>query len=476
MTPSSEAARQPSRLVSTLVPLGIVALVPVFLLFGRSHQVGDPDTFWHIKAGDFLLQTRQFAGPDPWSPFTSKTWVLHEWVPELVLSVANRVDGLTGVAWIWYVGTVLVAVTFYAACRSQGRILLSAIATVLALLGAAASLTPRPHLVSISLSAVVTAAWLSSARDGRARWWLVPLTWVWACSHGMWFISPLVGLAVVVGLALERSSSVRRLGSVALACVAVATITPVGPGLLLAPLSVSSYTKFVSEWEPPRLASPPVAATLFLLGVVVTVWMRSGRRIAWPLILVWLISLGCSLAYARTVAVAAAMAAPLLVCVVSSVLPPEPGQSATLRRAEWMTVAASVLVAAGLAVVALPPTTATPDRMPVALDAALDRLPPGTVVMDEYGVGGYLWYRHPDLIPVIDERTELYAVDYVEAYLGARGATPGWTDFLIRTGARTALVPTESAIADALPKTLGWRSLGTSGDYVLLAGPEVPFG
>ena len=55
VAPASETARRPSRLVSTWVPLGFVALVPVFLLLGRSHQVVDPDTFWHIRAGDFLL-------------------------------------------------------------------------------------------------------------------------------------------------------------------------------------------------------------------------------------------------------------------------------------------------------------------------------------------------------------------------------------------------------------------------------------
>ena len=62
-------------------------------------------------------------------------------------------------------------------------------------------------------------------------------------------------------------------------------------------------------------------------------------------------------------------------------------------------------------------------------------------------------------------------MDYVEAYLNARGAKPGWTDFLQRTGAQAALVPTESAIADAMLRTLGWRSLGVNGDYVLLVSP-----
>ena len=353
-----------------------------------------------------------------------------------------------------------------------------ATATVLALLGAAASLTPRPQLVSIALAAVVTAAWLSSARDGRARWWLVPVTWVWACSHGMWFVSPLVGCAVVLGLLLnrDRTKPLRRLGTVAILSLLVAAITPAGPSLLLSPLSVSGYTRFVSEWDPPRLASPPVAVTLLLLAVVAAIWVRSGRRVSWAQILVWVVALGWAIAYTRTVAVAAAMAAPLVVAVVSSALPPEAAESRSevvrQRRVEWITVAASVVVGAVLAAVVLPASTSTPDRMPTGLDAALDRLPAGTVVFNEYGLGGYLHYRHPDLVPVIDERTELFTVDHVEAYLAARAARPGWTDFVARTRATAALVPVESAIADALPRTFGWASWGESDRYVLLVSPR----
>jgi hypothetical protein len=153
---------------------------------------------------------------------------------------------------------------------------------------------------------------------------------------------------------------------------------------------------------------------------------------------------------------------------VSRALPPEPTEpqedAARGRRVEWVALLASVLVGAGLAAAVLLATTGIPDRMPIGLDSALDSLPKGTVVHDEYGLGGYLRYRHPDLVLVIDVRTELYAMDYVEAYLNARGAKPGWTDFHQQTGAQAALVPTESAIADTMPRTLGWRSLGVNGD------------
>ena len=71
------------------------------------------------------------------------------------------------------------------------------------MVGASLSLTPRPHLVSFLFLAITLHAWLGTARDLRPRWWLIALGWVWACSHGMWLLGPMVGLAVIGGLLLE---------------------------------------------------------------------------------------------------------------------------------------------------------------------------------------------------------------------------------------------------------------------------------
>src|SRR5689334_14424059 len=64
------------------LPLVLLALVPFVLLRLGLHPVGDPDTFWHLRAGDHLWGTWQFSGPDPFSRFSTRTWVLHEWLPE----------------------------------------------------------------------------------------------------------------------------------------------------------------------------------------------------------------------------------------------------------------------------------------------------------------------------------------------------------------------------------------------------------
>jgi hypothetical protein len=458
------------------MPIILVALLPVFLLMGRGYQIGDPDTFWHIRAGDFLRQSWQFSGPDPWSPFTARPWVLHEWVAELLMSLANQVGGLGGVAWLWYAASVGVAACLYAACRREGPPVIAALGTVIGLLGMWASLSPRPQLATFAFTALVTAAWLASARDGRRRWWLLPLTWVWASTHGMWFVGPLLGIVVVAGMAFDpqRRAVAGRLLPVPLLSVAVAAVTPAGPAVLVSPLAVAGYTRFVSEWDPPRLSSPPVAATLLLLAVVAVVWARGSTRPDFARVFVWLVALGWTLAYTRTVAVGAAIAAPLFVGVVSSTLQgrvPALGSPLRARSAEIVAASVSTVLSLVLALVLLPASARTPVGMPSGLDPELDRLPPGTVVVNEYGFGGWLKYAHPDLVPVIDERTELFTQDYVEEYLGARAARASSQDFLVRTGATAALVPTTSALADALQHEPGWRLVASRDGFVLLVGP-----
>ncbi len=482
MTATATGRRHPrgpatSTRVVAWAPLLLVALLPAFLLLGRSYQIGDPDTFWHIRAGDYLRQNWRFSGPDPWSPFTERPWVLHEWVPQLAMSVVNQIGGLGGVALLWYAGTVGVAVCLYVASRREGPPVIAALGTVLGLLGMWASLSPRPQLVTFAFAAVTTTAWLASARDGRRRWWLVPLTWVWACSHGMWFVGPLLGLVVVAGLALDPQRRVvaRRLLPVPLLCLATAGLTPAGPALLTSPLTVAGYTRFVSEWDPPRLSSPPVLATLLMVAVVAIVWARGTPRPDFVHVFVWLVSVGWTLAYTRTVAVGAAIAVPLFVGVVSHALRermPTTTSRTWSNSIEALVVSASTLVCLLLALLVLPASARTPVDMPTGLDAELDRLPRGTVVLNEYGFGGWLRYAHPDLVPVMDERTELFTVSYVEAYLGARATRVGWTDFVAQTGARAAVVPTNSALADALTHRLGWRIVSTADGFILLAASD----
>lgn len=451
----------------------LLAVIPVVLItIWKLLPVGDPDTFWHVATGDWLRRTWTFHGPDPWSPMSSRPWTLHEWLPELAMSWAYQWFGMPGLAWLLPLGTGLIGLTLLSACRDRASLLVSGMVTAAALLAMSGSLTLRPHLVTFALTVVTVAAWLRTAEDGRPRWWLVPMTWVWACSHGMWFVGLAVGVAVLIGLALDRSwpwATWGRLGLVAVLSVVAAALTPVGPVLLTAPLRVQGYAKYVNEWEPPSISDAYFVMFLGLVAVPVVHWARSGVRVSWTRVALLGLGLAFGLMYARTVAVGAAIVAPLAAEALSQALGRAREAVTGGERSVRITLVAVALVVSAMV---SPARASTLAYVPSALDPELERLAAGTVVCNDYPLGGWLIWRHPHLRPTIDPRTEIYSPEHVESRLTFLLAEPGWQQFLVRTKCTYALLARETAAPEALVDRLGWLEIGSTDAHVLLRAPS----
>lgn len=441
-----------------------VLLIFVLKPLGR---VKDPDAYWHVVAGEHLQQTGQFVLDDPFGAATEKVWILNQWLPELLMHWAHTAYGLAGVAWLLCLGSLLVGLAVLAACRRWSSPLVSALVVAVAFVALSGSLSPRPQLVTFALTAVTTSAWLLTREDGRVRWWLVPLTWLWACSHGMWFVGPAVGGVVVVGLVLERRMALRsaaRLAVVPVLSVVVAALTPVGPVLLSSPLQVGGVTALISEWQPPGLGDPALLAALALVALVVVDQVRR-VRLEWTPVLLTLVALVLALSWSRTVGLAAVMLAPLAAMGVQRLIG-EP--VARVGRRERLVVGVTGTVALGAAAMLAASVAANPAIGPNGLDAALSRLPAGTVVCNDQADGGWLMLRHPDLRPTMDTRVELYTVDRIRAYLGFMSASPGWQTYPAEVRCTYAVLPTDAAVVPVLQATSGWQVVETSNDYVLL--------
>jgi hypothetical protein len=141
---------------------------------------------------------------------------------------------------------------------------------------------------------------------------------------------------------------------------------------------------------------------------------------------------------------------------------------ARVRRRERLIVGAAGAVALGAAALLAPSVAAAPAIGPNSLDAALSRLPTGTVVCNDQADGGWLMLRHPDLKPTMDTRVELYTVDRIRAYLAFMSAGPGWQSYPAEVQCTYAVLPTGAAVVPVLQATSGWQVVEQSGDYVLL--------
>ena len=102
------------------------------------------------------------------------------------------------------------------------------------------------------------------------------------------------------------------------------------------------------------------------------------------------------------------------------------------------------------------------------MNVALGRLPSGTVVYNDYGLGGWLEWKHRNVVPVIDGMTDAYQVRYVESYVKASKLEPGWRKSFDKTGAEYALLIYDTPLAAALAEGGEWKTVVHESRYVLL--------
>jgi len=454
----------------------IVSALAVFVVSAATvlgvRPIGDPSPWLHLRIGQYLLAGGRFGYPDPWAPFAAKPYVLTEWLPAIVGYLTYNKFGAPGIAWLRCAGilTLLTALT-WTTRRAAGAIA-AITAAFVALLGAYDGLTERPQMLSLIFLAITLGAWWRTTEDLRPRWWLVPVTWVWACSHGLWLVGLGVGAVVACGLACDNRMGRRQLRNlllVPLASLAAAGLTPVGPKLLLAPFTVGSNARdFVGEWQPSTIHQPVTVVTLLMIGFVLIAWARSARSPHWWQVGLLVTSLVCALAMVRTVAVAAVIAAPLLAQELQNLLPMRATRPSRLAQLSWVGLTAVALVVAAPMAGAL---AQNPNGVPVHLAAQLRQIPSGTRVVATGDVTGWLLWSAPDLKPVEDLRIEVYDPSYVRRYIEAMAAGPAWRGFIQETGATVALLDEDSPLATALRERAGWHAVGSDAGYLLLRRP-----
>ena len=434
--------------------------------------VSDPSPWLHLRVGQFLLDGGRFGLPDPWAPYPARPFVLTEWLPSILAAKLYAVSGLPAIAWMRCVSMLLLLTATLWSTRRVANAVPSLLAAFVSVLAAGEGMTERPQAISFVLLAITVGAWWRTAEDLKPRWWLIPLTWIWAMSHGLWVVGLGVGVVMVVSLAIDHRIDRRQAGRLlaipALGLVAAA-LTPVGPRLLLTPLTIGGNgSDFVGEWQPTSIRDPYAILTLTMLAVVLVGWIRSRAVPPWWQLALAGVSLVSTLAMSRTIAVGAVMAAPLLAQTLQHSLGMSVGRVPRRMALGWL-----ALVTAA-AVIAMPIAGAmakTPVGVPEGLRPQLSAIPAGTVILAEDDKTGWLLWVEPQLAPAIDIRTEIYSPAHLRTYIRTMAVQPGWQDFIRSTRSTFALVAQRSPIATGLTEQMGWHPLGTDSGYVLLAAP-----
>jgi len=476
-----------------------------------NRPLADADIGWHIRNGEQILATHSLPRTDPFSStMQGQPWFAWEWLYDILLGILHQACGLNGVVWLCALLAAAILVLLLSQLLQRGTGLLLAI--VLMLLAEAAStihLYARPHIVSWLFSLlwfVVLEQWERCDQGGLPRWifWFFPASMLlWVNLHGGWIFGiALLGIYTFAAFvervraqdaldAIRASHRARAMAS-AFAASAVATlVNPFGWRLhahIYRYLGDRYLMNHIDEFRSPDFHGWSQRLFAVILVLVLVAFANNRSKVRLSHLLVVLLAAYAGFYSSRNLPVSSM----LLVLVAGPIfwenfasLADKPGawqwvrngaarisdfsdrmgaQEMELRGHLWPIVSVALAFAiclegGWLGSRQLIHAQFDPKKMPVAAVTFLqkefqdsqDKQLSAQPVFSTDAWGGYLIYRmYPERKVVVDDRHDLYGSDRIRQYLILTQGEPGWQSVLKDWQIRTALLPTDSTLANLL--------------------------
>jgi hypothetical protein len=468
---STERTTLPQWLPSSALLVGLVTGV---ILLGVTVAKGlqDADSFWHVVAGQVIVDSGGVPTTDPFS-FThaGQPWTPHEWLSEVVMYLLDASLGVTGslVAFGLVVGAISV---IHATGLGQLGLRTLAVGSALAI-GAVVMfpyVTVRPQAISWLLMTILLWLLLTLRPERPMRLVAIPVLFVlWANLHGLYVVGfGFVGLYALFTLAGRTPMASRRWWVVGagIGAVAASMLTPAGPEGLLYPLRYIDAGDWglanIQEWQSPDFHN---VAHWPLLLMIVGLIANGGRRApGWLTVLSW-VTVVMALVSLRNAPVAAVVAIPVLAMGIDARLGPARAVSprvAQARRLLESGVAAIVAVASLVILQPGDPAAASAEavaaRYPVAALDHLSQTNPDARVLADYGWGGYVisrLYESGGRV-FVDGRNDMYGDEILEEYSTVRAAEDGWEAIVDDHDVEALLFPPSAFIARGAAEDAGW--------------------
>lgn len=457
-----------------------VAIFVLGLFAMALRPVADPDFWWHLRTGQWILENGQIPHGDPFS-FTNfgKEWTAHEWLSEVILYGLYRLGGLPLLIFVF--ALVITAAFVIVYLRSPGKPFVAVFALLLGALATAPTWGVRPQMFSLLLSSVFLYLLDRYQETGNHRHiihlpfmtvlWVnlhagfalgIFLTGAYIASQGINFLKALAAKDEEArGAALHRGLT---FALAFLACLLAVLVNPNGARMYSYPfetLTSPSMMMFIQEWASPDFHLAEWQPLAWLLLALIAAGIL-GRKPANPAHLLLTIVLGYfSLRSMRNVSLFALAAIPLLAAQAAAVFRTGPEVRAANRLGRWLNplLLALVLLAVGLrfASVALEQEQAEAETYPVAAVDWIDENRPEGQIYNTYGWGGYVLWRLPGYPVYIDGRADLYGDQFIYDYLAVYRAEPGWETTLEAADVGLALLESGSPLAHAMADSPDWQ-------------------
>jgi hypothetical protein len=455
------------RKLDGLLPLWVGIGVYALLLAVGSGLLNDPDTYWQITLGQWMLDHHAVPRTDLYS-FTmqGQPWISTQWLAQVAYALAYNIGG-------WAGPVVLAAASASLAIALLAHFLTARLARTPTLIILAATpalmaghMLARPHVLAMPIMVAWVAGLVAAMdRKGVPSFWLLPLMALWANLHGGFVL----GLALIGPIALEaiwhapKDKQARALLHwivFGLCALAASCITPYGWEALMASrriLSLGAALAVIGEWRPANFGKAGPLEFSVLAAFAFVLWR--GIRLPPMRIVLVLGFVYMALGHVRNAEVLALLAPLVLAKPLGEQLGRDDDRDVASSPGRLLLAGIALCLIAGTVIVAsIRQYTPSERAAPIAAVDALKKLNVSRVFND-YDFGGYLIWRG---VPTfIDGRTELFGEKLMVDHNDASGlAKPDNLFRLLKDYEINAtFMRTESAATKLLDRIDGWEKV-----------------
>ena len=472
---------------------------------GWKSLLGDGDTGWHIRTGQYILAQHSVPVHDLFSfSKPAAPWFAWEWLSDVGLALLFGLGGFKAItlaagAMIAIYATVLLRWALWLGANA----LVAALLTLLAVGASSMHFLARPHLVTLLLLPVCMWALEANARKPtRLVWLLIPLAVLWTNLHGGFFMFLACLMVMVAGNVVEvwlgrgRWPVVFRNAALLAGCSLASFVNPYGIELhkhVLQYLRSDWIRDTIQEFQAPTFRSEGQLQfeALLLLGVMVAAFLLKKLKIAEGLCIIFLAH--SSLLSVRHAPLFAAVAAPWMAAQLSEwwrswadrlpkksivgILRQLGDDIVPVFRRTTVWPALVILVLITMDAPLKWPHDFPSENFPVQMvhDNA-DLLRSGRLLTTDQW-GDYIIFQfYPQQKVFVDGRSDFYGEGIGKDYLHMTQGAYDWQALLGRYGFQVALLPVDLPLSSLLKTDPDWR-LKRDDHHTLLfvrLGPQTP--
>lgn len=167
----------------------------IFLSFSLLNSISDPDLWWHLSVGKWIISNFKIPEQDYWNRFSGKSpWIAYSWLCEVCFAAIDQIAGVRGLYFAQAIlGAVYVYILYFAFSKLSKNTFSSLILSACLTLASYPFFSLRPQTISWILFALLI--YLLESRgersDRKSILYIFLIFVVWANSH----ITSCIGIA-----------------------------------------------------------------------------------------------------------------------------------------------------------------------------------------------------------------------------------------------------------------------------------------